>query len=148
MQKGKEGTGRIVMWMMGITNSYTLEASFAGSTLGSRSSSHFSAQDYEQMGKSFCQTLLDFYDEEPRKVRFKRALKALNLGSRSKARLSASRLLKGTLQSAVAFTREHKEVQCIPISASEWTASSKIHVVLTILNVVLFLATVYLVQYQ
>ncbi|KAK9891541.1 hypothetical protein WA026_015502 [Henosepilachna vigintioctopunctata] len=76
VQKGKEGTGRIVMWMMGITNSYTLEASFAGSSLGSRQSTHFSVQDYEQMGKSFCQTLLDFYDAEPRKEQLR--MKILN----------------------------------------------------------------------
>ncbi|XP_045479468.1 cytosolic carboxypeptidase 2-like isoform X2 [Harmonia axyridis] len=81
VQKGKEGTGRIVMWMMGITNSYTLEASFAGSTMGSRNSTHFSAQDYEQMGKSFCQTLLDFYDEEPRKEKLRvKILNRLNEG--------------------------------------------------------------------
>lgn len=57
------------MWMMGIANSYTMEASFAGSTIGNRMDTHFSAQDFELMGKSFCQTLLDFYDEDPRKVR-------------------------------------------------------------------------------
>lgn len=68
IQKAKEGTGRVVMWMMGIANSYTLEASFAGSSLGGRSDTHFSTMDYEQMGKSFCQTLLDFYDDDPRKV--------------------------------------------------------------------------------
>lgn len=68
IQKAKEGTGRIVMWMMGIANSYTLETSFAGSTLGARQDTHFTTQDYEQMGRSFCQTLLDFYDEDPRKV--------------------------------------------------------------------------------
>ncbi|KAL3266619.1 hypothetical protein HHI36_010783 [Cryptolaemus montrouzieri] len=81
VQKGKEGTGRIVMWMMGITNSYTLEASFSGSTLGSRNATHFSVQDYEQMGKSFCQTLLDFYDEEPRKEQLRvKILNRLNEG--------------------------------------------------------------------
>ncbi|CAH1104048.1 unnamed protein product [Psylliodes chrysocephalus] len=68
VQKNKEGTGRVVMWMMGIANSYTLETSLAGSTLGHRSYTHFTIQDYEQMGKTFCQTLLDFYDEDPKKV--------------------------------------------------------------------------------
>lgn len=56
------------MWMMGIANSYTMEASFAGSTLGNRADTHFTTHDYEQMGRSFCQTLLDFYDEDPKKV--------------------------------------------------------------------------------
>lgn len=69
--KAKEGTGRIVMWMMGIANSYTMEASFAGSTMGGRIESHFTTQDFEQMGKSFCQTLLDYYDEDPRKEKLR-----------------------------------------------------------------------------
>lgn len=69
IQRAKEGTGRVVMWMMGIANSYTMEASFGGSMIAGRMESHFSPQDYEQMGRSFCQTLLDFYDEDPRKVK-------------------------------------------------------------------------------
>lgn len=34
VQKCKEGTGRVVMWRMGILNSYTMESTFSGSTLG------------------------------------------------------------------------------------------------------------------
>lgn len=34
MQKSKEGTGRIAMWRLGIKNSYTMEATFGGSSLG------------------------------------------------------------------------------------------------------------------
>ncbi|XP_019868764.1 cytosolic carboxypeptidase Nna1 isoform X2 [Aethina tumida] len=71
IQKAKEGTGRVVMWMMGIANSYTLEATFAGSTLGNRADTHFNTQDYEQMGKSFCQTLLDYYDDDPKKEKLR-----------------------------------------------------------------------------
>ncbi|KAG5892786.1 hypothetical protein JTB14_032660 [Gonioctena quinquepunctata] len=71
IQKAKEGTGRVVMWMMGIANSYTMEASFAGSALGNRADTHFSSQDYEQMGRSFCQTLLDFYDDDPKKEKLR-----------------------------------------------------------------------------
>lgn len=56
------------MWMMGIANSFTMEASFGGSTLSTKTDTHFTTMDYEQMGKAFCQTLLDFYDEDPRKV--------------------------------------------------------------------------------
>lgn len=42
VQRNKEGTGRIVVWMLGVTNSYTMEASFGGSNLGSRAMTHFS----------------------------------------------------------------------------------------------------------
>lgn len=94
VQRNKEGTGRIVVWMLGITNSYTMEASFGGSTLGNRSMTHFSTavciriifqsksiekkdfisffiefQDYEQIGRAFCETLLDYSDENPNKVK-------------------------------------------------------------------------------
>ncbi|XP_011501923.1 PREDICTED: cytosolic carboxypeptidase 2-like [Ceratosolen solmsi marchali] len=65
IEKSKEGTGRVVVWLMGIQNSYTLEASLGGSKLGSRSGTHFSTQDYEQTGKAFCETLLDFSDNDP-----------------------------------------------------------------------------------
>lgn len=44
IQRSKEGTGRIVVWMLGITNSYTIEASFGGSSLGSRKGTHFNTQ--------------------------------------------------------------------------------------------------------
>lgn len=68
IEKGKEGTSRVVVWLMGIQNSYTMEASMGGSKLGSRSGTHFSAQDYEQIGKAFCETLIDFSDDDPMKV--------------------------------------------------------------------------------
>lgn len=55
---------------MGVPNSYTMEASMGGSQIGSRAGTHFSSQDYEQIGKAFCETLLDFSDEDPSKVKF------------------------------------------------------------------------------
>nr|CAD7195953.1 unnamed protein product [Timema douglasi] len=69
IQRSKEGTGRVVVWMMGVANSYTMETSFGGSTLGGRSDTHFCTQDYEMMGRYFCETLLDYCDMEPAKVR-------------------------------------------------------------------------------
>lgn len=68
MEKGKEGTGRVVVWSMGVQNSYTMEASMGGTKIGSRSGTHFSTQDYEQIGRVFCETLLDFFDPDPVKV--------------------------------------------------------------------------------
>ncbi|XP_046573765.1 cytosolic carboxypeptidase 2-like isoform X1 [Haliotis rubra] len=64
VQKSKEGTGRIVMWNMGIMNSYTLEATFAGSTMGKKKGFHFTLADYESLGYHFCDTLLDFCDPD------------------------------------------------------------------------------------
>uniref|UniRef100_A0A8D8LG76 Cytosolic carboxypeptidase NnaD n=2 Tax=Cacopsylla melanoneura TaxID=428564 RepID=A0A8D8LG76_9HEMI len=71
IQRSKEGTSRVVVWMMGIPNSYTMEASFGGSTLGNRADTHFSTQDFEMIGRAFCETLLDFCDEEPSKERLR-----------------------------------------------------------------------------
>nr|CAD7602957.1 unnamed protein product [Timema genevievae] len=71
IQRSKEGTGRVVVWMMGVANSYTMETSFGGSTLGGRSDTHFCTQDYEMMGRYFCETLLDYCDMEPAKERLR-----------------------------------------------------------------------------
>ncbi|KAI5730858.1 hypothetical protein M8J77_000932 [Diaphorina citri] len=71
IQRSKEGTSRVVVWMMGIMNSYTMEASFGGSTLGNRTDTHFSTQDFEMIGRAFCETLLDFCDEDPSKERLR-----------------------------------------------------------------------------
>ncbi|KAF5302932.1 hypothetical protein FQA39_LY02112 [Lamprigera yunnana] len=59
-EKLKEGTARMTMWRMGISNSFTVEASFGGSSLGDRTNTHFSVKDYETMGQSVCQAILDF----------------------------------------------------------------------------------------
>ncbi|XP_025992726.2 uncharacterized protein LOC105203436 [Solenopsis invicta] len=71
VEKGKEGTGRVVVWSMGVQNSYTIEASMGGSKIGSRCGTHFSTHDYEQIGKAFCETLLDFSDQDPMKERLR-----------------------------------------------------------------------------
>ncbi|XP_075785025.1 cytosolic carboxypeptidase 2 isoform X3 [Pelodiscus sinensis] len=64
VQKSKEGTGRIVMWRMGIPNSYTMESTFSGSTLGRKSDSHFTSEDLKSLGYHVCDTLLDFCDPD------------------------------------------------------------------------------------
>ncbi|KAM9293716.1 cytosolic carboxypeptidase 3 isoform 6-T7 [Morus bassanus] len=60
VRKSKEGTGRVVMWKMGINNSYTLEASICGSKLGCRQSTHFDMKDLESIGQHFCDALLNY----------------------------------------------------------------------------------------
>ncbi|KAM4573445.1 cytosolic carboxypeptidase 2 [Odontesthes bonariensis] len=70
VRKSKEGTGRIVMWRLGIKNSYTMEASFGGSTLENRKGTHFTTRDLKSLGFYFCDTLLDFCDPDPTKVSY------------------------------------------------------------------------------
>ncbi|NWS64532.1 CBPC2 carboxypeptidase, partial [Chunga burmeisteri] len=67
VQKSKAGTGRVVMWRMGVSNSYTMEVAFGGSTLGGRSS-HFTVEDLKSLGYHLCDTLLDFCDPDPAKL--------------------------------------------------------------------------------
>ncbi|KFP25686.1 Cytosolic carboxypeptidase 3, partial [Colius striatus] len=55
--KNKSGTGRVIMWKMGIKNSYTLEASICGSKLGYRRNTHFNLKDLESVGQHFCDAL-------------------------------------------------------------------------------------------
>ncbi|KAL6107044.1 agbl2 [Pungitius sinensis] len=69
VQKSKEGTGRIAMWRLGIKNSYTMEATFGGSTLGDRRGTHFTTRDLKSLGFYFCDTLLDYCDPDPTKTR-------------------------------------------------------------------------------
>lgn len=65
----QEGTGRVFMWKeMGILNSYTMEATFCGSTLGKDGGYHFNVKDLESMGYHFCDTLLDYCDPDQTKV--------------------------------------------------------------------------------
>lgn len=53
---------------MGILNSYTMEATFCGSSLGKDRGTHFSIKDLEEMGYHFCDTLLDYCDPDQSKV--------------------------------------------------------------------------------
>nr|XP_058925558.1 cytosolic carboxypeptidase 2 isoform X4 [Kogia breviceps] len=64
VQKCKEGTGRVVMWRMGILNSYTMESTFGGSTLGNKRDTHFTPEDLKSLGYQVCDTLLDFCDPD------------------------------------------------------------------------------------
>ncbi|XP_057586491.1 cytosolic carboxypeptidase 3 isoform X3 [Hippopotamus amphibius kiboko] len=75
IQKSKEGTGRVVMWKMGIRNSFTMETSFCGSTLGSKRGTHFNIKDLELMGYHFCDSLLDYCD--PDRTKYYQCLKEL-----------------------------------------------------------------------
>nr|XP_034982350.1 cytosolic carboxypeptidase 2 isoform X3 [Zootoca vivipara] len=75
VQKCKEGTGRVVMWRMGIVNSYTMESTFSGTTLGNNNNSHFTYEDLKSLGYHVCDTLLDFCD--PDRSKFQQCLSEL-----------------------------------------------------------------------
>ena len=59
VHKCKESTGRVVMWRMGITNSFTLEATFCGTKL-SPIPRHFTVEDYKAMGEDLCKVISNY----------------------------------------------------------------------------------------
>ena len=70
MQKSKESTARIVIYKeFGIVNTYTIESSFCGADIGKYRDLHFNTQHLQEIGKDFCDTLLDFCDPNQNKVR-------------------------------------------------------------------------------
>ena len=48
--------------LQGITNSFTLEASYGGSNKGHKAYTHFNVRDYQQLGRYWCETLVDCCD--------------------------------------------------------------------------------------
>jgi hypothetical protein len=59
VQKAKESTARIVLFKeFGITNSYTIEASFCGASFGNKADFHFNQEELQEFGHEFCEALL------------------------------------------------------------------------------------------
>ena len=57
VQKAKESTARVVMWKeLGITNTFTLEASFCGADQGKFADYHFNTDLLQEVGHRFCDT--------------------------------------------------------------------------------------------
>ncbi len=54
---------------MGITNTYTLEASFCGADYGKYADFHFNTDLMQEVGYSFCETIIDFCDPDQVKVK-------------------------------------------------------------------------------
>lgn len=63
ISRGKESTARVVLWReIGLLNSFTLEASFAGANMGSLKGLHFDARHLEQMGIALGKALAVYTD--------------------------------------------------------------------------------------
>jgi len=70
VQKAKESTARVAIWKeLGITNTFTLEASFCGADQGKFADYHFNQDLLQEVGHRFCETILDFCDPDQTKVR-------------------------------------------------------------------------------
>lgn len=64
---GQSGTGRVVAWKEHrVMNSFTMEATFCGSKITKK---QFSIADFESIGFTLCDSLLDYFDPSPDKVR-------------------------------------------------------------------------------
>ncbi len=68
IQKSKQGTGRIVMYHLGVMNSFTMESTFNGSTLNDKKDHQFGQRDLEELGYIFCDSILDYCDPDQTKV--------------------------------------------------------------------------------
>eukprot|EP00474_Spongospora_subterranea_P000479 CRZ00937.1 hypothetical protein [Spongospora subterranea] len=67
IQKCKKNTARaVVSREFACINSYTLEASFAGSNQSHRSGLHYNQRDYREMGERLCEGLLRYSDDQYR----------------------------------------------------------------------------------
>eukprot|EP00042_Codosiga_hollandica_P040428 m.348044 g.348044 ORF g.348044 m.348044 type:complete len:1083 (-) comp55863_c0_seq1:70-3318(-) len=70
LDRAKDSTGRVTTFtQFGILNAMTMEASFAGATIGEHPSTHFSIQDFESMGAAFLDTILDYCDPDQSKTK-------------------------------------------------------------------------------
>ena len=70
VQKSKESTMRVVMWKeLGITNTFTAEASFCGPDQGKYADYHFNQDLLCEFGHRVCDTILDFLDPDQVKIR-------------------------------------------------------------------------------
>ena len=70
MQRSKESTARVVVFkQLGILNSLTMEASFAGANFGRHAGVHFTPAMLMQMGQYFCDTILDYFDPDQSRLR-------------------------------------------------------------------------------
>ncbi|KAG2836193.1 hypothetical protein PC116_g7551 [Phytophthora cactorum] len=84
VHKSKMTTARVVVNQeLGVTNSYTLEASFCGPDFGARKGTQFSTWDLEEMGRSWCQSLIVYYGLTSQ-------VKALDLERKKQAKLNQS----------------------------------------------------------
>ncbi|KAG1681956.1 Cytosolic carboxypeptidase 2 [Nymphon striatum] len=79
--KNKEGTGRVVIWQFGIVNSFTIEISFCGSSLGKKAGYHFNSCDFQQIGEYFCKTLHEYssFVDSASVISFKLQVKRKNM---------------------------------------------------------------------
>ncbi|KAK3087050.1 hypothetical protein FSP39_000988 [Pinctada imbricata] len=70
IKRCKEATGRVVMWrQMRILNSFTLEATFSGTIIDKKELRHFNINDFMDMGKVLCETVLEYQIAQENKAR-------------------------------------------------------------------------------
>jgi len=89
VHKCKESTGRVVMWRMGITNSFTLEATFCGTRL-STMPRHFTTDDYRNMGSDLCKVISNFADYKLSRTNLNGSLVSLALHLKSNSEETTS----------------------------------------------------------
>ena len=70
IQRSKESTARVVGYkQLGIQNSLTMEASFAGANFGRYAGVHFTPAILREMGHGLCDSILDYFDPDQSRLR-------------------------------------------------------------------------------
>ena len=65
VHRSKESTGRVVMWRRGVSNSFTMEATFCGSTLGHNR--QFTTEDLVEMGRGLGEAIYRYHQTKTSK---------------------------------------------------------------------------------
>lgn len=95
VQKSKESTARVVVWReLGVPDSLTLEASFAGPSEGAHAGAHFSVAHLEGAGRAACEAILDH--RAPDRERVTRACRELVAAEAGVAECATDRSAGGT----------------------------------------------------
>ena len=68
VQRSKESTARVVVKReLGVVNSFTMEATLAGNNFGLFAGKHLGPTALREVGHTFCDTILDYFDPNPSK---------------------------------------------------------------------------------
>eukprot|EP00039_Didymoeca_costata_P003363 m.67150 g.67150 ORF g.67150 m.67150 type:complete len:1070 (+) comp11865_c0_seq2:211-3420(+) len=83
VKKAKESTGRVCTWReMKLLNTFTIEATFCGSTRGKNGKFQFNHKHFEKVGEILADTILDYWDpDDAKRVALLSALRNETLSS-------------------------------------------------------------------
>ena len=68
VKKAKDSTGRVNTWKeLDLMNTFTIEATFCGSTIGPLANMQYSHKNFEDVGAIICDSIMDYWDPDSSK---------------------------------------------------------------------------------